>query len=92
MWDVDTTTSCLAGLIEPHNVQRSDYASLQHTTLAWGTFGGLALADLYMTEQNRLERTAPNPLKINMLAMAAYLRTKGSWVRILPAAPNESTG
>ena len=29
----------------------------------------------------------PNPIRINNLRQAGYLRTKGSWVRILLAAP-----
>jgi len=52
-----------------HPTERLRLASAHD--LAWGTYGGLALVDLYMTEQNPLERTAPNPLKINMLAIAA---------------------
>jgi hypothetical protein len=67
-----------AGLIEPHNIQWSDYALLQHTACCVGTFGGLAFAVLYTTEQNRLERTAPNPLRINMLAMAAQEQRQAS--------------
>jgi len=43
--------------------------------------------------QSMMEGTdGKKTIRINDLAATIYLRTKGSWVRILPAAPIKSTG
>ena len=56
-------------------------------SICCGTFAGLTCARLRRTEREGSERTATTPLRINSLRLARRLRTKGSWVRILPAAP-----
>jgi len=48
---------------------------------------GLDVAGQYATEEDLDRRLVENVNEINHLGAFGYLRTKGSWVRILPAAP-----
>jgi hypothetical protein len=52
-----------------------------------GTLKGLDAAEQSRTEEYLDRRIVENINEINNLGTFGYLRTKGSWVRILPAAP-----
>ena len=67
------------------SARRTASRSPAHVGEIWGT----GLRKPVQTGAESVEWTAPMVNKINNLDSMAELRTKGSWVRFLPAAPEK---